>query len=560
MRFAPLIRVSTEAQGKRGESLHTQRKQLESAIDSLGGKVYHWYAGQEHATPEQERKILDELMRDAKEKKFDAVIVCDTSRWSRDNRRSKEDLEILKNHNIRFYVGMTEYNLYDPTSSFILNMGVEIAEYHAKEQSYKSIINRIAKAEKGYPCCGKIPYGRICPKNTNQWSVDQAKMKIIEEVARIYLKEDIGFNELGKRFGMNGSNLRKILIERSGELWEQHFKSKSLKIDKVVITKVPRLLPDDTINRIKEKSQARKTYARGSYKYDYLLSSMIFDSESRHALTGTPNSKGKRYYKPYLGSMAHRYMVNADIIESAVLEGLNEILMRSDLFSKAVFDGCPVGLVEDELKKKKRTLAKEIASQRRKISNLISAIKYLNGDEVENFIKQARSDIVRREKNLNDLQFQYDSVVNQIDTLPTQREIEDKMEQFRVELLRRTQESYLRSGLALESLPFSEKKKIISLLFGGRNEMGKRYGIYVTPLEGMPRRYRFKAYGRLGSIDGLVNARNKEYSSYSRNTNNSSNELLDKTAGIISDTYPDLKIKEDMLGQCHAHHGVRIHK
>jgi hypothetical protein len=43
--FAPLIRVSTETQERRGESLNTQRKQLESAIHSLGGKPYHWYAG-----------------------------------------------------------------------------------------------------------------------------------------------------------------------------------------------------------------------------------------------------------------------------------------------------------------------------------------------------------------------------------------------------------------------------------------------------------------------------------------------------------------------------------
>ncbi len=42
--FAPLIRVSTEAQAKKGESLNTQKKQLQAAIDSLGGKVHRWYA------------------------------------------------------------------------------------------------------------------------------------------------------------------------------------------------------------------------------------------------------------------------------------------------------------------------------------------------------------------------------------------------------------------------------------------------------------------------------------------------------------------------------------
>ena len=76
LKFAPLIRVSTEIQEKRGESLKTQRKQLEEAINSLRGTVYHWYEGQEHATPDQERKILDQLLMDAREGKFDAVMVA----------------------------------------------------------------------------------------------------------------------------------------------------------------------------------------------------------------------------------------------------------------------------------------------------------------------------------------------------------------------------------------------------------------------------------------------------------------------------------------------------
>lgn len=54
LRFAPLIRVSTEIQEKKGESLKTQRRQLEETIKALTGTVYHGYAGQERATVDQE--------------------------------------------------------------------------------------------------------------------------------------------------------------------------------------------------------------------------------------------------------------------------------------------------------------------------------------------------------------------------------------------------------------------------------------------------------------------------------------------------------------------------
>src|SRR5208283_5701519 len=103
LRFAPLIRVSTEKQERKGESLATQKKQLEAAIKSLNGAVYKWYEGQEHATPDHERKILDELMADAEAGRFDAVMDADISRWSRDNQKSKKHLSILKEKQIQFY-------------------------------------------------------------------------------------------------------------------------------------------------------------------------------------------------------------------------------------------------------------------------------------------------------------------------------------------------------------------------------------------------------------------------------------------------------------------------
>ena len=80
LRFAPLVRVSTEDQEKRGESLKVQQVQIEQAVKTLGGVLIPepWrYSGQEHATAGFERKKFDELLRDARKGLFDAVIVVD---------------------------------------------------------------------------------------------------------------------------------------------------------------------------------------------------------------------------------------------------------------------------------------------------------------------------------------------------------------------------------------------------------------------------------------------------------------------------------------------------
>ncbi len=67
LRFAPLVRVSTESQEKRGSSLEVQAKALKQAVKTLGGTIpknCEEYFGQEYATANYERQILDKLLSD----------------------------------------------------------------------------------------------------------------------------------------------------------------------------------------------------------------------------------------------------------------------------------------------------------------------------------------------------------------------------------------------------------------------------------------------------------------------------------------------------------------
>jgi DNA invertase Pin-like site-specific DNA recombinase len=94
LRFAALIRVSTEKQEQQGESLRIQKKQIETAVQQLGGVISKTYAGQEHATEGHEKERFKSLLADAAKttNPFDAVIVVDASRWSRDQVESEKGL------------------------------------------------------------------------------------------------------------------------------------------------------------------------------------------------------------------------------------------------------------------------------------------------------------------------------------------------------------------------------------------------------------------------------------------------------------------------------------
>jgi hypothetical protein len=124
---------------------------------------------------------------------------------------------------------------------------------------------KIAKSERGIPSLGKYPYRRIFDRKTGTWSIDPEKQKRMEEIARFYLYEkNDGWNEVGRRLKINGGYLRKVLLFNSGEEWPLEFKSKKFNISQKVVMKIPRLLPESLIKKLKEKNDARKLWEHGS--------------------------------------------------------------------------------------------------------------------------------------------------------------------------------------------------------------------------------------------------------------------------------------------------------
>jgi DNA invertase Pin-like site-specific DNA recombinase/uncharacterized protein YoxC len=455
------------------------------------------YSGQEHATPEVERKKLDQLLIDSSMDKFDAVIVCDTSRWSRDNLKSKEGLNILRNNGIRFFVGTMEFDLYNPEHNFILGMSAEVGELQARQQSLKSITNRIERARRGIPTSGKLPYGRTYNKDTNQWGIDSEKQKKIQWAAEQYLS-GISIVEISKIIGMNFSNLWKILTKRSGSDWQMQFRNAKLNIDETVTVKIPPLLGEETLAAIKQQGSANRTYHHGEIKHKYLLSRMVFCKHCGYALSAQTNHSEIQYFRHPRDRKNECDVTNwvpAQPLGEAVLVALFQMFGDVERIERAVQKALPdfskIQQIQDELAELQKK-QQELLQQRERLVKLASEGS-LTDDEITKQIKDIR-------ERLQAIQSRIDSLESQIVNQPSMDQIKKKSILARNVLIDALKNPGPKAIEKILSAPYEKQRAIIERAFSGKDINGNRLGVYVERTDDPEKPWRFEIRAILDQI------------------------------------------------------------
>ena len=475
LRFAPLIRVSTERQQNRGESLGTQTRQIQQYVELLGGEIpenCRAYSGQEHATGEWERKKLDALLRDSAKGFFDAVIVTDPTRWSRDNRKSKEGLEILKNNGIKFFIGSAEYDLYSPDHSFILGISCEFAELQAKTQTIKSTIARIDRAKRNVPTGGALPFGRTFNKRTEEWGIDKEKKRLVERAAKAYLEGE-NLKEISKKENIDYSTLLKNLQTRCGDTWMLVFDVPKLNIYEEVQMKIPRLLDESTIQAVRERAESNKTVTHGQYKNKYLLSRMVICGHCGEALSGQTDTSKNFSYPKYRHRSVSKCKAFTGIMATDIENAVFSLVFRA-LGDKKKIEEAAYAAIPD-LKEIENTEA-NLDDAKKKIAEIQKKMKILMQKIASELISDEDVAPIRKDFKEREVLLEADIVKYEgfLERLPQKEQIERT-----AQLMARVEESYSRSVHRLNEMNFEEKRRLMELVFAGKGIDGKRNGIYV---------------------------------------------------------------------------------
>ena len=511
LRFAPLIRVSTERAGKKGESLLSQKSRIESNVKILDGTipVHAWkYCGQEHSSEGYERKLFDQMISDCSKGLFDAIMVDDASRWARNVVKSKTTLDVLRKNGIKLFVGPMEIDLFSPDPMFIFDMQIQVAEYYAQTRSYKATLNKIHRLKRGVPASGALPFGRTFDKETQKWGVDPEKKRLINLVAKEYVK-GANLKQLIKKYdlGFTYANILKALKFSCGDTWTLHYNVPKFNIDETINVKIPRLLPEKLIKAVRAKTKANRTWTHGRYKNDNLLSRFIFCGHCGLALSANNNvNRNRKYYlhrkdvKKGATPCRHFNSIRADLIEDVVLNELFKTFGDKPAIEKAIKGTIPdVGKIK-ELKERLKSNLKEISKIGRARNKLLDAIEKLGLDVGI----QERLEKNREREDL--LRFDNISIEAKLGEIPTKKEIGRT-----ATLLFRHMENYLRHPQHLTEMSFQEKRALLETLLGGKDSNGDRFGIYIKKRNDLNRPWEFTLKGNFKGVENPDAATDERY-------------------------------------------------
>lgn len=474
LKFAPVVRVSSESQEAKGDSINYQKQQIKDAVGMLQGTIPEscWnYTGQEHSTPQSEREKLNQLLKDSATGLFDAVICTNVTRWSRDNLKSKQGLEILRNNSIRFFVGSMEIDLYDPSHVYMVSSQVETGEFTAMLNARNSVNSRIIKAKQGYWTRGHPPTARKKDETGKLVIIPEYKRRI-EQGANLFLNGH-SLMETCRIIGMDVAQLRKTFLYDSGDTMIQKFESKRFNISEEITTKVPRLLEDNVIDAIKKRLEHNKTIYHGNKgKNKYLLSSMILCGHCNEPLSGVTYS-GKQYYKRFKKACHTFVSIRADLIEEAVMlqlfATLGDLPKIKEAMKNAQPDIAERTQLENDLENNNQELMKIKKAKNNWLKMIDTAddIKDILFDELKEKLPKFREREAAIKLNNVDIQ-------SRLSKIPSSEAISMKSK-----LIQRTMEDVFQSPEHLQEMSFDDKRKMLQMMFEGRDSDGKRHGVYL---------------------------------------------------------------------------------
>ena len=207
MKIAAYCRVSTEKEAQI-DSLEKQIEFFNEFTKKNGYELYKLYADEGISGKQiKHRKQFQQMMQDAKAKKFDKVVVKDVSRFARNTVDLLQSVRELKSYNVQVDF-LNNGEVMEGGSEFILTILGAMAQQESANMSKRVKFGKDITAQKGRVPNLVFGYDKI-PDERYTLKINEEEAKIVKEIFESYVYKGIGTTKIAWDLNDRGIRTKK---------------------------------------------------------------------------------------------------------------------------------------------------------------------------------------------------------------------------------------------------------------------------------------------------------------------------------------------------------------
>jgi len=207
MKIAAYCRVSTEKEAQI-DSLEKQIEFFNEFTKKNGYELYKLYADEGISGKQiKHRKQFQQMMLDAKAKKFDKVVVKDVSRFARNTVDLLQSVRELKSYNVQVDF-LNNGEVMEGGSEFILTILGAMAQQESANMSKRVKFGKDITAKKGRVPNLVFGYDKI-PDERYTLKINEEEAKIVKEIFESYVYKGIGTTKIAWNLNDRGIRTKK---------------------------------------------------------------------------------------------------------------------------------------------------------------------------------------------------------------------------------------------------------------------------------------------------------------------------------------------------------------
>ena len=207
MKIAAYARVSTEKESQ-VESFEKQIEFFNDFVKKNGYELYKLYADEGISGKQiKHRKQFQQMMQDAKAKKFDKVVVKDVSRFARNTVDLLQSVRELKSYGVQVDF-LNNGEVMEGGSEFILTILGAMAQQESANMSKRVKFGKDITAQKGRVPNLVFGYDKI-PDERYTLKINEEEAKIVKEIFESYVYKGIGTTKIAWDLNDRGIRTKK---------------------------------------------------------------------------------------------------------------------------------------------------------------------------------------------------------------------------------------------------------------------------------------------------------------------------------------------------------------